>query len=50
MQRKDDTLIFIYYFDTLCKNGFLVKDSDKCYAKFYFKAHVFMIMTFCVSK
>ena len=33
----DTQNILIYYFDCICKDDVIVKDSDKCYAEFYFK-------------
>ena len=35
-QEGDKYVILIYYFDTACRDGKLQKDSDKCYANFYF--------------
>lgn len=32
-----NTEILIYYFDSFCKNNVLQNDSDKCYARFYFR-------------
>jgi hypothetical protein len=29
--------VLIYYFDCICKENTIVKNSDKCYAEFYFK-------------
>ncbi|GAA4743700.1 hypothetical protein GCM10023229_23940 [Flavisolibacter ginsenosidimutans] len=46
VQENNDNFVLIYYFDCLCKDGSLVKDADKCYAKFYTKSALFTDVDF----
>lgn len=45
-QQDNDDFILIYYFDCLCNDGSLIKDSDKCYARFYLQSDLFKEMDF----
>jgi hypothetical protein len=41
-----DVEILKYYFNTMCENGKLAPNSDKCYASFYFKSNKLVEMHF----
>ncbi|GIV45094.1 MAG: hypothetical protein KatS3mg035_2222 [Bacteroidia bacterium] len=36
IRQNEKQLILIYYFDTVCQDGRIQKNGDKCYANFYF--------------
>lgn len=35
--KNNDTLILVYYFDSICNNNKIVTDGDKCFVEFYFE-------------
>jgi hypothetical protein len=41
-----DAEVLKYYFNTMCANGKLSPNSDKCYASFYFKSNKLVEMHF----
>lgn len=44
--KKEDFEILIYYFNSICDKNKPTKDSDKCFAKFYFESNKLKLTDF----